>query len=244
MKDLLTVVMPTYNREKYIDIAIKSILEQSYYDFEFLIVDDCSSDNTEQIVKKNNDSRIKYIKLNKNKGEYWTTNYSISIAKGTYVTWVHSDDLIPKNSFELRINELLANKDLDFVHGNIERVNEFNETIEKVIATDMSKECVLNEYLKLPDERKNKYLIHHLTIMMKKDFFEKTQGMDNLLPFAGDIDWLIRAIKIGNFKKIDETLYYYRTHDGSRRVQDVKNGIDKDEVNRKIIEKYKKIWTQ
>ena len=242
MTPLLSVILPTYNREKFVKSAIESILGQSYIDFELIIIDDCSTDNTRQIVKSFNDTRVKYHRLDQNRGEYWCTNYAASISSGKYLTWVHSDDLLAENSLKLRVEMLDKNSDIDFVHGDIEKIDEMGAKILDLSASDLDKNSLLREYLIMPDARKVKYLIHHLSIMMRREFFQKTGGFDISLPFAGDIDWLIRAIKIGNFKSIHEVLYYYRYHSQARRITDVKNGVNKDEVNMQIISKYKKLY--
>jgi glycosyltransferase involved in cell wall biosynthesis len=242
MIPLLSIILPTYNREKYLKIAIDSILKQSFSDFELIIIDDCSSDSSVEIVNQYDDPRINYFRQDKNRGEYWCTNYAVSIAKGKYLTWVHSDDILAVDSLKIRIEELENNPNLDFVHGDIEKIDENGNKITDISASDLNSEMLLREYFKMPEERRIKYLIHHLSIMMKTDFFRKTGGFDNGLPFAGDIDWLIRAIKMGNFKAIHRIIYYYRYHSQTRRVTDIENGVDKEEVNLQIINKYKKLY--
>lgn len=240
---LLSIILPTYNRIDLIEKSINSILNQTFSDFELIIVDDASSDNTCSLIKNIKDNRIRFYQLDKNKGEYWVTNYAVSLSCGKYLTWVHSDDLLPQDSLELRINKLINNPELDFISGAIKRIDENDNVFEVVAPVYWSKDKILEEYLKLPDERKVKYMIHHLTIMMKRDFFEKIGGFDTELNYAGDIDWLIRAIKYGNFKSYPEVFYYYRSHPNTRRNLDPKNGVNKDLIYSNIINKYKKTWT-
>jgi len=84
-------------------------------------------------------------------------------------------------------------------------------------------------------------MIHHLTIMMKWNFFYTAGPFDCSLPFAGDIDWLIRAVRAGTFGYIPEVLYHYRTHPGTRRTVDLQHGVNKDEVHQMIARRYAKI---
>lgn len=103
---MVSVVMPTYNRAKTIERAIFSILNQSYQDFEIIIVDDNSNDNTEEIVKNINDNRIKYIKNNINKGANESRNIGIAEANGEYIAFQDSDDEWMKNKLEVQLKAL------------------------------------------------------------------------------------------------------------------------------------------
>lgn len=239
MTPKVSIVMPTYNRaDSFLKDAISSVLGQTFKDFELIIVDDASSDNTKTLVASMNDKRISYYKTDHNHGEYWSTNYGANLAKGIYLTWVHSDDLLPKDSLKLRVEALDNNPKLDFVHGDIVKIDENGTIIEKLEAVDWPKEKILSQYLLLPNNREKKYLMHHTTVMMKWNFFYKAGPFDCSLPFAGDIDWLIRAIREGNFSYIHETLYNYRSHPGTRRTVDIKSGIDEEKVNETIIRRY------
>jgi len=239
MNPKVSIVMPTYNRAiSFLKDAISSVLSQGFSDFELIIIDDASTDNTESLVQSFNDKRIVYVKTTQNHGEYWSTNYGVNIARAKYLTWVHSDDLLAKDSLRLRTKELENDPRLDFVHGDIIKIDEKGKIIQKVESISWPKAKIISQYLLLPREREKKYLIHHTTIMMKWNFFYKAGPLDCSLPYAGDIDWLIRAIKIGNFSYIPQTLYYYRSHKDTRRVVDIKNGIDEEKINRMIIRRY------
>lgn len=239
MNPKVSIVMPTYNRAiSFLKEAILSVLSQGFSDFELIIIDDASTDNTKSLVQSFHDKRIVYVKTAQNHGEYWSTNYGVNIARGKYLTWVHSDDILAKDSLQLRTKELESNPSLDFVHGDIIKIDEKGKTIQKVESISWPKAKIISQYLLLPKEREKKSLIHHTTIMMKWNFFYKAGPFDCSLPFAGDIDWLMRAIKTGNFFYIPKTLYYYRSHKDTRRVVDIKNGIDEEKILRMIIRRY------
>lgn len=107
---MISVVMPTYNRAKTIERAINSILEQTYQDFEIIIVDDNSNDNTEEIVKSIKDSRIRYIKNTVNKGANESRNIGVSEALGEIIAFQDSDDEWIKNKLELQMKALQEKK--------------------------------------------------------------------------------------------------------------------------------------
>lgn len=238
-RPLVTIVLPTYNRGKtFIEEAVVSILNQTYKNFELLIIDD-GSDNTSKLISSIKDNRIKYYKFAVNLGEYWVTNYGVSLASGKYLTWVHSDDILPNNSLEIRVGALNNNSQLDFVHGDIMIVDEKNCELEKKEATSLIDSSVFQIYLKNLNQGKMiSTLVHHLTIMMKKNFFYKVGPFDCSLPYAGDVDWLVRAVRIGKFARIPEILYRYRKHPNTRRELDPKNGIKVETVHRLIASRY------
>ncbi len=94
MNDLVSIITPSYNTARYIEDSIRSVLEQTYTNWELIIVDDCSTDNTDEIVAKYlSDTRIRYLKNPKNSGAAISRNYALREAKGKWVTFLDSDDV-------------------------------------------------------------------------------------------------------------------------------------------------------
>lgn len=108
---LVSIVTPLYNAEKYIEETILSVLNQTYINWEMLIIDDCSSDKGPNIVKKyiKQDKRIKYIKLEENSGAAISRNKAIELAEGEYIAFLDSDDLWKKEKLEKQINFMKEN---------------------------------------------------------------------------------------------------------------------------------------
>lgn len=105
---LISVIMPAYNAEKYIQEAIDSILNQSYANFELLIFDDGSSDSTRSIIESYNDERIKKIFTDKNGGVVAARNHCIDLAKGKYIALMDADDIASHDRFEKQLTLLEA----------------------------------------------------------------------------------------------------------------------------------------
>ena len=105
MKELVSIITPSYNSGKFISETINSIINQTYTNWELLITDDLSTDNTIEIVESyaKNDSRIKLFKLEKNSGAAIARNNSINNSKGRYIAFLDSDDLWLANKLELQI---------------------------------------------------------------------------------------------------------------------------------------------
>ena len=94
MKNLVSIIMPSYNTANYISESINSVMNQTYKNWELIIVDDCSTDNTDEIVKKFlKDKRIRYFKNNKNSGAAISRNKALREAKGRWIAFLDSDDL-------------------------------------------------------------------------------------------------------------------------------------------------------
>lgn len=91
-KPTVSVILPTYNRAHLVGRAIQSVLDQMYQDFEIIVVDDGSGDNTEEIINGFTDTRIRYVKHQKNKGGSAARNTGIKLAKGKYIAFQDSDD--------------------------------------------------------------------------------------------------------------------------------------------------------
>lgn len=124
MNDLVSIIMPSYNTEKYISESIASVQKQSYADWELIIVDDCSTDNTDEIVKPFlSDKRIKYIKNETNSGAAVSRNRALREAKGKWVAFLDSDDLWLPVKLEKQIAFMKKN-DYHFSYTNYVEINE------------------------------------------------------------------------------------------------------------------------
>ena len=104
MKDLISIITPTYNCAKFIGVTIESVMKQTYENWEMIIVDDASTDNTEEIVRRYDDKRIKYVKLEKNSGAAIARNKAMKLAQGKYMAFLDSDDIWKENKLEKQIN--------------------------------------------------------------------------------------------------------------------------------------------
>ena len=125
MKPLLSVVMSTYNRLQMLPEAVESVLTQSFGDFEFIIIDDNSTDGTFDYLHSLRDDRIKLFKNHENKG--CTFNYHIAqnIAKGKYIAHIDDDDISFPYRFERQISFLESNNEISLYALSISKLTEF-----------------------------------------------------------------------------------------------------------------------
>ena len=120
----VSVIMPIYNAEKYISFAIDSILEQSFEDFELIMIDDCGEDGSIDIAKRYDDPRITILKNDGNQGIAYSRNRGMDSAKGEYIALMDDDDVAPNNRFELEVNYLDKHPEIDVIGGGELWINE------------------------------------------------------------------------------------------------------------------------
>ena len=124
MKPLVSVVMPAYNGEKYIGEAIESILNQTYTDFELIIIEDKSTDHTLQAIQKYKDSRIHLYTNSYNRGISYSTNLGISHSKGKYIALLDDDDLALKRRLEWQVAFMEEHAEIDILGGRSAMIDE------------------------------------------------------------------------------------------------------------------------
>ncbi|HLV62675.1 glycosyltransferase family A protein [Galbibacter sp.] len=124
LKPLVSIVMPSHNREKFIGEAIDSMLCQTFSDFELIIVDDGSDDNTLLEIKKFKDLRIKVLQHEVNQGNYVARNTGMAIAKGRYIAVMDSDDIALPNRLQLQVDFLNSHPKVGCVGALAEMIYE------------------------------------------------------------------------------------------------------------------------
>jgi glycosyltransferase involved in cell wall biosynthesis len=122
MNDLVSIIMPSYNTASYIKETIQSVLNQSYQNWELIIVDDCSTDNTDQVVAYIRDERIKYFKNAKNSGAAVSRNRALRESKGRWIAFLDSDDLWMPEKLERQI-AFMENNCYFFSYTNYEEMD-------------------------------------------------------------------------------------------------------------------------
>lgn len=123
MNDLVSIIMPSYNTAAFIAGSIRSVLSQTYTNWELIIVDDCSSDNTDEVVKQFlTDERIKYFKNEINSGAAMSRNRALREAKGKWIAFLDSDDLWMPEKLEKQI-QFMKRNDYHFSYTNYSEIN-------------------------------------------------------------------------------------------------------------------------
>ena len=133
MKGLVSIIMPSYNTARFLDETIASVLNQTYTNWELIIVDDCSSDNTDEVVQKYlSDERIKYLKNEKNSGAAVSRNRALLEAKGKWIAFLDSDDIWNEDKLEKQITFMEENG-YHFSYTNYIEIDESSNPLGKTV---------------------------------------------------------------------------------------------------------------
>lgn len=133
---LVSIITPTFNSANFIEETIESVLSQTYHNWEMIIVDDCSSDNTEEVVNQYviKDNRIKYIKLDKNSGAAVARNKAMAEAKGEYMAFLDSDDVWTAEKLSEQLS-FMQEHNVSFSCTDYEQISESGEKTGRIIKT-------------------------------------------------------------------------------------------------------------
>lgn len=221
----VSIIIPAYNAEKYIEKCLDSLLSQTLKEIEIIVINDGSKDNTEELVKKYNDKRIKYYK-NTNHGIGYTRNFGIDKATGKYIMFLDSDDYVEKNICEELYNKAEKDK-LDLVICDFYK--EYDNGKKETIKTSSFKNSSLKENPDIITEFLSpwaKLYKRELIVNNNIKFVENLKYED--APFV--IEALDKAKLIG---KVDKCLVHYIVHGNSettvrdRRIFDILEIVDK-----------------
>lgn len=191
----ISVVMSAYNAENTISRAIKSLLNQTYRNIEIIIVNDCSTDDTENIVLQycNTDSRIKYLKNDKNLGAGLTRRKGIENISGEYMSFLDSDDYLDNDYYEVLLNYAIKN-DVDIVSPGFIMTDENLNVIENRIPSRSIIQTGMNKFS--PNKEDTKRFMNPMLIKSKlwdnvvyseRRFIEDTPTLVQILYWAKSI---------------------------------------------------------
>lgn len=237
MDPMVSIVIPTYNTGEYIQYTLESVFKQTYEDFEVIVVDDGSTDDTKEVLQVYME-RIRYI-YQENSGRSEARNTGIKAAKGKYVAFLDSDDLWTPGKLETQIDILEKNHDIDFLFGDKQRFSNDG----RIIIHSMFKEkgydeiffgdslYVRDAYKKLLDEP----FIPTGTVIMKRDCFDEAGLFDKDI-YAEDWDFWLRVALFKNMAYANELWELERDRPGSGS----KNLKAVYESNIKTIEKHER----
>lgn len=210
----ITVLMPVYNCELYIREAVDSILNQSFTDFEFLILDDASTDQTVLVIKEYNDPRIQLIEKPINTGYTNSLNYGLQLAKGKYIARMDGDDISFPERFAKQISFLEANPKT-IVCGTSYKIVKNDKKISIPESNDAIKLALLKGNC-----------ICHPSVMIRKEVIDKFSIFyDTTKEPAEDYHAWVKLLPYGELHNMQDVLLEYRLHTtqvSRKRVQEQK----------------------
>lgn len=225
----ISIITATFNSESTIESCLKSVLEQSYDDIEYIIIDNCSTDDTLNIVKQYED-KISRIISEPDKGIFDALNKGIKIASGDYIGFLHADDFYATNDVIEEVVNLLSIEKTDSLYGDLQYVSKLNE--QKVIRNWKAGSFSIRKLL-------NGWMPPHPTFFVKRECYLK-YGLFNLdYRIAADYELMLRFL--GNHKL--STIYcpkvLVKMRTGGTSNKSLKNIIMKSKEDLKAIKSNK-----
>ncbi len=201
---LVSVIMPVYNASKYLPEAIEGILNQSFSDFEFIIIDDGSSDDSPKIIRKyvKRDKRIKVLTNKENRGSVKCRNMGLKLARGKYVAVEDADDVSLPNRLEVQVQYLEDNPQVVLLGTSYHIIDETGEILTTVEVP--TKDKVLRRIL-----LKNNP-IDHGSIMFRRKEICRIGGYREEFVYAHDYDLILRALEIGEIHNLSSIHHKWR----------------------------------
>ena len=197
---LVSIILPTYNRANVIKGAIKSVLNQTYKNLELIIIDDGSTDETEDIIKGMKDKRIRYFKYVQNRGVSYARNKGILLAKGSLIAFQDSDDIWLKDKLERQIQIMInTTPDVGVVYTGFWQIYDANRIYIPSKEIKSREGYILKNLI-------NGNFVGTPTMLVKRDCFNRVGLFDESLPRLNDWELCIRLAQHYKFLLIDEPL--------------------------------------
>lgn len=205
---LVSVVIASYNYARFLPEAVQSVQAQTYTNWECIILDDCSSDNTPDVAARlvRGDSRVRYVRNEKNLGVSGTRNRGTALARGEYIAVLDADDWWHPDKLQSQMRALHAHPAAQICFTAYVRVDSNGHTAKRVASTALAP---IDHTL-----RANNLLLHS-AVVARKSAIEAVGGYDTTLPCAHDWDLylnVLHAFGDSAFEYVDVPLAYYRMH--------------------------------
>lgn len=223
----VTVYIPTYNYGRYVDEAIQSVLKQSMHDWELIVINDGSTDNTSEILSKyRQHPNIKIIEQ-ENKGLNITNNIALRLSQGKYIIRLDSDDFFEENILLVQSNILDQKPEVGLVYPDYYHINEEGEVIEIIRRKKIGEEV---ELLDLP--------AHGACTMIRKECLIDLKGYNEEFSCQDGYDLWLKFIKRYKPYNVNIPLFYYRQHEASLTKKHAKILEARRKIKKNFVEKY------
>lgn len=204
--NLVSVIIPVFNAEKYVAEAIESVLSQTYKNIEVICINDTSTDNSLSVLKSFGD-KIILVENDDNCGTAKSRNKGIRLARGEFLAFIDNDDIWENHKLEVQINQFINNSELDVSFTYM----------QSFISPDLKKDDKIFPYC--PPDPMPGYIPS--TILVKRTSFEKAGYFDSRWKNGESIDWLFKAHETGlTFEVVNQVLVRRRIHNTNKGILD------------------------
>lgn len=233
---LVSVLIPSYNYGSYISEAIQSVLDQTITDFELIIIDNCSTDNTEEIVKEfsEKDNRVSFVKNKQNIGMYRNYNQALLLAKGKYIKYLNADDKFAPTLLEKFTLIMEQHSNVSLITSPRQLFGDKSNVLEaKHCGLLKSKEAIFEALTSSTN-----WIGEPTTVMFRRENINLGLFDPSLLMFA-DFDMWLRQLQVGDLYIVDEVLSFFRIH-GHQGTEYLNNNGDKALFSKVQLMAYKR----
>lgn len=228
----VSVIMPVYNAEKYVEMTIHNILNQTFTDIELILIDDCGNDQSMEIINRIRDKRIKMISNGENKGIAYSRNIGIKHAAGKYIALMDDDDLCPLVRLQKQSDFLDENNCFDVVGGRYEIIDEENKRI-KLMQEPLNNSNYIKAYIMFYNPVANG------SAMIRNEFIQKNkiEYQDNCFGMEDYRFWVDCSLK-GNITSLEEIMLSWRLTAFNETNQNMKFQTNKRALKYAEIQQY------
>lgn len=224
--DLVSIVLPVYNCEKYIAEAIESVLDQTYHNIELIIIDDCSTDRSPLVINQFNDDRIRLLRNSQNRGIVYSLNLGFSVANGKYIARMDGDDICDHYRIEKQHSFMKDHPEVIIASCWFELFGA-RSGIVKFHTDDAHIRSELLFY---------NHFLHPGYFIDREKLLESGVTYREDYKYAEDYDFLERAGKYGSLANIPDVLMKYRVHDQqTSSLQKEKQGEIARRIHRRLF---------
>jgi glycosyltransferase involved in cell wall biosynthesis len=233
MAPIISVIMATYNNAEFLESAVLSILNQSFKEFEFIIIDDCSTDNTKELLQKITDKRIKIIFNEKNLQLAASLNKGIEQSKGKYVVRMDSDDISTPNRIEKQVDFMEKNPEIGILGTQYKLIDKYNQVL-KYSSNPLTHFQIIWDYL-----TKMEYPLTHATTIIRRQLLIDAGGYNPKFIREQDGELFLRLVFDTKFANLPDNLYIYRAIRSKNESQKIMNEsyMNTIKIRKKCIEK-------
>ena len=213
MNKKISILMTVFNGADFLKESIESILNQTYKDFELVIINDYSTDNTIQIIKKFNDDRIKLYNLHTRFGRTKALNYGLNKCSSELIAIQDADDVSNNTRLEKSLKEILKDENLGLVFTNFEIINSKNKILQKQKIDFLKDKKIFLSKLKYIN------LIAHSSVIFRRNIKRKNFFYDENYEYAQDYQMILYYLKNSQITQISENLVKIRHHSSNMTNQ-------------------------
>ena len=242
MRPTVSVYIPTFNRAYYLEQTVQSVLDQTFTDFEIIIIDYHSTDNTRKVVNDFDDSRIRYVLNQKNLGCVASNNRGLALSIGRYVCNLDSDDLLHPKNLEVKVKLLETDPRLGLVYSDAAVIDAEGKII---YASYWKKEGYFPVRGRLNSELVAScgLVIHQVTTLFRREVIDVVGYQNPHLVMCHDGEYWLRIAGEFEIDYIPEVLCSYRDHDDGRHLTELDETIyvERADIVRSITDRYPEI---